>query len=269
MNGSRSAATTGGRTALRTAITAATRNAAPGSLERRRPGTRSRATYSEAAAIAQETSRRSGRSRGFAGSHVTASPCTVVVTAPIMPCRRSAPQPRMPAAGYLSRVMPRFAVVGHVEWVDFLTVPRVPLAGEIVHADKWWSEAAGGGAVAAVQLAKLSGTATFFTALGNDDHARRAGGAAARSRGRGRGGDPRPSPAAGRGAARRPRRAHDRRAGRAAGSDGRRRPAVGSPRRDGRRLLHRRRCGIAARRARGADARRDAPGARRARRAAA
>ena len=70
--------------------------------------------------------------------------------------------------------MPRFAVVGHVEWVDFLTVPRVPLAGEIVHADKWWSEAAGGGAVAAVQLAKLGGTATFFTALGNDDHAHRA-----------------------------------------------------------------------------------------------
>ena len=70
--------------------------------------------------------------------------------------------------------MPRFAVVGHVEWVDFLTVPRVPLAGEIVHADKWWSEAAGGGAVAAVQLAKLSGTATFFTALGSDDNARRA-----------------------------------------------------------------------------------------------
>ena len=71
--------------------------------------------------------------------------------------------------------MPRFAVVGHVEWVDFLTVSRVPLAGEIVHADDWWSEAAGGGAVAAVQLAKLGGTATFFTALGNDDHGRRAG----------------------------------------------------------------------------------------------
>ena len=71
--------------------------------------------------------------------------------------------------------MSRFAVVGHVEWVDFLTVPRVPLAGEIVHADKWWSEAAGGGAVAAVQLAKLAGTATFFTAFGNDDHGRSAG----------------------------------------------------------------------------------------------
>ena len=53
-------------------------------------------------------------------------------------------------------------------------MPRVPLAGEIVHADNWWSEAAGGGAVAAVQLAKLNGRATFFTALGNDDHARRA-----------------------------------------------------------------------------------------------
>jgi ribokinase len=72
--------------------------------------------------------------------------------------------------------MARFAVVGHVEWVDFLTVPHVPLAGEIVHAGKWWSEAAGGGAVAAVQLAKLAGSATFFTALGNDDHARRAAG---------------------------------------------------------------------------------------------
>ena len=70
--------------------------------------------------------------------------------------------------------MGRFAVVGHVEWVDFLTVPRVPLAGEIVHADRWWSEAAGGGAVAAVQLAKLAGTATFFTAFGNDEHARNA-----------------------------------------------------------------------------------------------
>jgi ribokinase len=75
--------------------------------------------------------------------------------------------------GYLSPVS-RFAVVGHVEWVDFLNVPRVPVAGEIVHASKWWAEAGGGGAVAAVQLAKLAGTVTFFTALGNDDHARRA-----------------------------------------------------------------------------------------------
>ena len=72
-------------------------------------------------------------------------------------------------------VMPRFAVVGHVEWVDFLRVPRVPLAGEIVHTSEFWAEAAGGGAVAAVQLVKLAGSATFFTALGNDDLGRRAG----------------------------------------------------------------------------------------------
>jgi ribokinase len=68
----------------------------------------------------------------------------------------------------------RFAVVGHVEWLDFLRVPRVPLPGEIVQATESWSEAAGGGAVAAVQLAKLAGAATFFTAFGNDDVARHA-----------------------------------------------------------------------------------------------
>jgi ribokinase len=67
----------------------------------------------------------------------------------------------------------RFAVVGHVEWVDFLEVSHVPVPGEIVNASDWWAEAAGGGAVAAVQLAKLAGRATFFTALGNDDLGRR------------------------------------------------------------------------------------------------
>ena len=69
--------------------------------------------------------------------------------------------------------MTRFAVVGHVEWVDFLTVSHVPVAGEIVNAGQWWAEAAGGGAVAAVQLAKLAGGALFFTAVGNDDLGRR------------------------------------------------------------------------------------------------
>ena len=68
--------------------------------------------------------------------------------------------------------MSRFAVVGHVEWVDFLRVARVPVPGEIIEARESWSEAAGGGAVAAVQLAKLAGAATFFTALGGDDRAR-------------------------------------------------------------------------------------------------
>lgn len=68
----------------------------------------------------------------------------------------------------------RVAVVGHVEWVEFARVESVPLAGEIVHALETWEEAAGGGAVAAVQLARLAGTATLFTSLGDDDLGRRA-----------------------------------------------------------------------------------------------
>jgi ribokinase len=63
----------------------------------------------------------------------------------------------------------RVAVVGHLEWIDFATVDRVPLAGEIIHAHDSWAEPAGGGAVTAVQLARLAGTAGFFSALG-DDH---------------------------------------------------------------------------------------------------
>lgn len=59
----------------------------------------------------------------------------------------------------------RVAVVGHVEWVEFIRVPHLPSRGEIVHAHRSWEEPAGGGAVAAVQLKKLAGTATFFTAL--------------------------------------------------------------------------------------------------------
>src|SRR6266705_5007912 len=68
----------------------------------------------------------------------------------------------------------RIAVVGHVEWVEFARGERVPAPGEIVHALETWEEAAGGGAVAAVQLAKLAGSATLFTALGSDDLGRRA-----------------------------------------------------------------------------------------------
>jgi ribokinase len=68
----------------------------------------------------------------------------------------------------------RVAVVGHVEWVEFARVERVPLAGEIVHATDAWAEPGGGGAVAAVQLAKLAGGATFFTALGDDELGHRA-----------------------------------------------------------------------------------------------
>jgi ribokinase len=63
----------------------------------------------------------------------------------------------------------RVAVVGHVEWIEFVRVEHVPARGEIVHAGETWAEAAGGGAVAAVQLARLAGASTLFTALGDDE----------------------------------------------------------------------------------------------------
>jgi ribokinase len=63
----------------------------------------------------------------------------------------------------------RTAVVGHMEWIEFGRVERVPAAGEIVHATDAWEEPGGGGAVAAVQLARLAGACTFFTALGEDE----------------------------------------------------------------------------------------------------
>src|SRR5215210_6000927 len=63
----------------------------------------------------------------------------------------------------------KLAVVGHVEWIEFVRVERVPARGEIVHAHEAWSEPAGGGAVAAVQLARLAGSSTLFTAVGDDE----------------------------------------------------------------------------------------------------
>ena len=67
-------------------------------------------------------------------------------------------------------------MVGHVEWIEFARVERQPLAGEIVHARESWEEPGGGGAVAAVQLARLAGACELFTALGGDELGRRARG---------------------------------------------------------------------------------------------
>jgi ribokinase len=71
--------------------------------------------------------------------------------------------------------MPRVkaAVVGHVEWVEFARVESVPRPGDIVHASEAWAEAAGGGAVAAVQLVNLGCETMLFTALGGDELGRR------------------------------------------------------------------------------------------------
>jgi ribokinase len=70
----------------------------------------------------------------------------------------------------------RAAVVGHVEWIEFGRVDHVPAPGEIVHVTESWQEPGGGGAVAAVQLAKLAGGATLYVALGDDEIGHRAKG---------------------------------------------------------------------------------------------
>jgi ribokinase len=67
----------------------------------------------------------------------------------------------------------RVAVVGHVEWIEFALVDHVPVPGEIVHAAETFQDVGGGGSVAAVQMAKLAGACTFFTALGDDELGRR------------------------------------------------------------------------------------------------
>jgi ribokinase len=69
----------------------------------------------------------------------------------------------------------RVAVVGHVEWAEFAKVEEVPAAGEIVEARESWQQVAGGGAVAAVQLARLAGECLLLTALGDDELGRAAG----------------------------------------------------------------------------------------------
>lgn len=61
------------------------------------------------------------------------------------------------------------AVVGHVEVVTFLRVAEIPPAGAICMAREGMEVPAGGGAVVAVQMARLTGRpVAFFTALGRD-----------------------------------------------------------------------------------------------------
>ncbi len=70
---------------------------------------------------------------------------------------------------------PRIAVIGHVEWVTF-AAGEVPARGDIAHLREPFAEPGGGGAVTAVQIARLGARTTFFTALASDglgDRARR------------------------------------------------------------------------------------------------
>jgi ribokinase len=68
---------------------------------------------------------------------------------------------------------PKVAVVGHIEWVRFARVGHVPRAGDVIHAREPFEEPAGGGAVAAVQLARLAGDCVLITAVGDDEHGAR------------------------------------------------------------------------------------------------
>jgi ribokinase len=65
----------------------------------------------------------------------------------------------------------RVAVVGHVEWVDFVVASRLPGPGEILHATSAHEAPAGGGAMAAYALAALTGSGAFWTVLGDDARA--------------------------------------------------------------------------------------------------
>jgi ribokinase len=63
----------------------------------------------------------------------------------------------------------KLAVVGHVEWLEFVRVEAVPRPGEIVSAQETWEEPAGGGGVAAVELARLAVEAALYCLLGADE----------------------------------------------------------------------------------------------------
>jgi ribokinase len=62
----------------------------------------------------------------------------------------------------------RVAVVGHIEWVDFVPVDHMPRPGEVLHAAGGFTRAGGGGGVASVALARLGAEVDFFLALGRD-----------------------------------------------------------------------------------------------------
>ena len=63
----------------------------------------------------------------------------------------------------------KFAVIGHIEWINFIEVDQLPKPGLISHSNKSLEYPAGGGAVIAKRLRELTnGEVHFFTALGND-----------------------------------------------------------------------------------------------------
>ena len=64
--------------------------------------------------------------------------------------------------------MTRVAVVGHVEWVEFVRMRAYPARGAVTHAVDAFIHAGGGAVVAAAVLAELGAEVDFFCALGRD-----------------------------------------------------------------------------------------------------
>ncbi len=67
-----------------------------------------------------------------------------------------------------------FAVIGHIEWINFLKVDQLPKPGVISHSKKSLEYPAGGGSIIAKTLSELTlNQIHFFTALGNDNYGER------------------------------------------------------------------------------------------------
>jgi ribokinase len=64
--------------------------------------------------------------------------------------------------------MTRVAVVGHMEWVDFLRVDHLPVRGEVQAARRESTHAGGGAVVAAAVLVELGAEVDYFCAVGRD-----------------------------------------------------------------------------------------------------
>jgi ribokinase len=64
--------------------------------------------------------------------------------------------------------MTRVAVVGHVEWVDFLRVDHLPVSGDLLAGEREAVHAGGGAVVAAAVLAEFGAEVDFFCAVGSD-----------------------------------------------------------------------------------------------------
>ena len=63
----------------------------------------------------------------------------------------------------------KFAVIGHIEWINFIEVDQLPKPGLISHSKKSQEYPAGGGSVISKRLRELTNNEVhFFTALGND-----------------------------------------------------------------------------------------------------